>query len=54
MLDRAESDIRFVVRIEADDGRSRAESNMNLNLHNKSNVRRESVQEMSYYAESTQ
>ena len=49
LLDRAESDVRFVVQIEADVGRSEAESNIGLNLHNKSNVRRGSVQQMFYY-----
>ena len=34
LLDSAEPDIRFVVQIEADVGRSEAESNINLDLHN--------------------
>ena len=53
LLDSAEPDIRFVVQIEADVGRSEAESNISLDLHNKSNVRRGSVQQMFYYAEIT-
>ena len=53
LLDSAEPDIRFVVQIEPDVGRSEAESNISLNLHNKSNVRRGSVQQMFYYAEIT-
>ena len=52
LLDRAESDIRFVVQIEADVGRSEAESNFSLNLHDKSNVRQGSVQRVFCYAES--
>ena len=51
LLDSAEPDIRFVVQIEADVGRSFASSNISLDLHNKSNVRRGSVQQMFYYAE---
>ena len=48
LLHRPDSDIRFVVQIEAD-----AESNFSLNLHNKSNVKRVSVQQkLNYYAES--
>ena len=43
LLDSAEPDIRFVVQIKADVGRSEAESNISLDLHNKSNVRRGSV-----------
>ena len=50
LLDSAEPDIRFVVQIEADVGRSEAESNISFDLHNKSNVRRGSVQQMFYYA----
>ena len=50
LLDNAEPDIRFVVQIEADVGRSEAESNINLDLHNKSNVRRGSVQQVFYCA----
>ena len=50
LLDSAEPDIRFVVRIEVD---VEAESNISLDLHNKSNVRRSSVQQMFYYAEIT-
>ena len=46
LLDRAESDIQFVVQIEDDVGRSEAESNIGLSLHNKSNVRPDSVQQM--------
>ena len=53
LLDSAEPDIRFVVQMEADVGRSEAESNISLDLHNKSNVRRGSVQQMFYYAEIT-
>ena len=53
LLDSAEPDIRFAVQIEADIERSEAESNINLDLHNKSNVRRGSVQQMFYYAEIT-
>ena len=53
LLDSAEPDIGFVVQIEADVGRSEAESNISLELHNKSNVRRGSVQQMFYYAEIT-
>ena len=53
LLDSAEPDIRFVVQIEADVGRIEAESNISLDLHNKSNVRRGSVQQMFYYAEIT-
>ena len=47
LLDSAEPDIRFVVRIEAD------ESNISLDLHNKSNVWRGSAQQVFYYAEIT-
>ena len=54
LLDSAEPDIRFVVQIKADVGRSEAESNISLDLHNKSNVRRGSVQQMFYYAEITE
>ena len=53
LLDNAEPDIRFVVQIEADVGRSEAESKISFDLHNKSNVRRGSVQQMFYYAEIT-
>ena len=53
LLDSAEPDIRFVLQIEADVGRSEAESNISLDLHNKSNVRRGAVQQMFYYAEIT-
>ena len=42
LLDRASSDIRFVVQIETDVGLS----NISFNLHNKSNVRRGSVQQV--------
>ena len=52
LLDRAESDVRFVVQIEADVGRGKAESNISLNLHNKANVRWGSVQQLFYHAES--
>ena len=48
LLDSAEPDIRFVLQIEADVGRR--EANINLDLHNKSNVRGGSVQQMFYYA----
>ena len=54
LLDSAEPDIRFVVQIEADVGRSEAESDISLDLHNGSNVRRGSVQQMFYYAEITE
>ena len=54
LLDSAEPDIQFVVQIEADVGRSEAESNIRLDLHNKSNVRRGTVQQMFYYAEITE
>ena len=54
LLDSAEPDIRFVLQIEADVGRSEAESNISLDLHNKSNVSRGSVQQMFYYAEITE
>ena len=54
LLDSAEPDIRFAVQIEADVGRSEAESNISLDLHNKSNVRRGSFQQMFYYAEITE
>ena len=54
LLDSVKPDIRFVVQNEADVGRSEAESNISLNLHNKSNVRRGSVQQMFYYAEITE
>ena len=53
LLDSAGPDIRFAVQIEADVGRSEAVSNISLDLHNKSNVRRASVQQMFYYAEIT-
>ena len=46
----AEPDIQFVVQIEADVGRSETVSNISFDLHNKSNVRRGSVQQMFYYA----
>ena len=49
-FDSPDPDIGFVVQIEADVGRSEAESNINLDLQNKSNVRRGSVQQMFYYA----
>ena len=52
LLDTAKSDIQFVSQIEAHVGRSEAESNISLNLHDKSNVRRGSVQQMVYCAES--
>ena len=39
LLDSAEPDVRFVVQIESDVGRSKAESNINLDLHKKPNVR---------------
>ena len=54
LLDSAEPDIGFVVQIEADVGRSEAESNISFDLHNKSNVRQGSVQQMFYYAEITE
>ena len=54
LLDSAEPDIRFVVQIKADVGWSKAESNISLDLHNKSNVRRGSVQQMFYYEEITE
>ena len=54
LLDSAKPDIRFVVQIEADVGRSKAESNISFDLHNKSNVRQGSVQQMFYYAEITE
>ena len=54
LLDSSEPDIRFVVQIEADVGRSETKSNISLDLHNKSNVRRGSVQQMFYYAEITE
>ena len=54
LLDSAEPDIRFIVQIEADVGRSEAESNIILDLLNKSNVRRGSVQQMLHYAEMTE
>ena len=54
LLDSAEPDIRFVVQIEVDVGRSEAESNISLDLHNKSNVRRGYVQQMFYDAEITE
>ena len=54
LLDSAEPDIRFVTQIEDDVGRSEAEFKVSLDLHNKSNVRRGSVQEMFYYAEITE
>ena len=53
LLDSAEPDIRFVVQMEADVGRSEAESSISLDLHNKSNVRQGSVQQVLYYAEIT-
>ena len=53
LLDSTEPDIRFVVPIEADVGQSEAESNIILDRHNKSNVRRGSVQQILYYAEIT-
>ena len=54
LLDSAEPDIRFVVQIEDDVERSEAESNISLDLHNKSNVRLGSVQQMFYYAKITE
>ena len=45
LLDRAESDIRFVVQIATDVGRSEAESNISFTPHNKSNVRPSFVQQ---------
>ena len=54
LLDSAEPDIRLVVQIKADVGRGEAESHISLDLHNKSNVGRGSVQEMFYYAEITE
>ena len=53
LLDSAEPDIQFVVQFEDNVGRSEAESNISLDLHNKSNVRRGSVQQMFYYAQTT-
>ena len=53
LLDRGEPYIRFVVQIDADVGRSEAESIISLDLNNKSNIRRGSVQQMFYYAETT-
>ena len=54
LLDSAEPDIRFVVQIEDDVEWSEAESNISLDLHNKSNVRRGSVQQIFYYAKITE
>ena len=54
LLDSAKPDIRFVVQIETDVGRSETKSNISLNLHNKSNVMRGSVQQIFYYAEITE
>ena len=54
LLDSAEADIRFVVQIETDVGRSEAESNISRDLHNKSNVKQCSVQQMFYYAKITE
>ena len=46
LLDRALADIRFVVQIVADGGLSFTSSNINLNLHNKSNVKPGSFQQV--------
>ena len=50
LLDRAESDIGFVVRIEADIGRSEDEYNISPNMYNELNIRGGSVQQIFYYA----
>ena len=51
LSDRAKSDIRFAMQIDANVGRNEAESKISFSLHNKSNVKRGSIQEMFYYAE---
>ena len=52
LLDRAESVIQYVVQIATDVRRREAESNISLILHKKSNVRRCTLIQMPYYAES--
>ena len=54
LLDRADSDIKFVEQIEDDVRQGKAVSNISFNLHNKSNVRRGPIQQLFYYAESTE
>ena len=46
LLDRASPDIKFIMQIKADVGLSFASSNINLDLHKKSNVRLVAVQQV--------
>ena len=46
IVPRVESDTRFVLQIETNVGRREAELNITLNLHNKSNVRQDSIQQL--------